>query len=271
MNELAPTAPRWKVTRRPLESADDPHGDAEIDDVPVLGESSVDDARADVQVAGAKLELHRASRSAVLRTRPGVSPERLVHPVLAPLAITAAHWSGWVPLHASAVIVDGVAWAILAERGEGKTTTVAALEQAGFGVVADDLLVIDDHLSVHAGPRAIDLRASSAHLFSAAERVDDYPTRERFRLTTRPIPATVPLAGFIRLVWSDHRAELTSVPIPHRLPSIGAAVSMGGTLANPGLMLELATRPAFYLERPRDLEAIAHTVDLIAGLSLERR
>lgn len=266
MNLMSDAAERWTVTRAPFEPASDPHGDGDVGSVPVLGESEVDDQTAQVLVAGTRLEIDRATRSATLFARDDVSPERLVHPCLAPLAIAASHWAGRVPLHASAVIVDGRAWALLAERGDGKTTTVAALEQAGHGVVTDDLLVVDADLQAHAGPRCVDLRRSSAEAFPGAVRVDDYPTRERYRLTPGPVPAAVPLAGFVRLLWSEHRQGLTPIRAVDRLPLIGAAISMGGPLANPGLVLDLAALPVFALERPRDLSTLAASVDAIASL-----
>lgn len=271
LNPMGDAPERWTVARRPLEAAEDPHGAGAVGSVPVLGESEVDDASARILVAGTRLEIDRAARSADLFARPEVSPERLVHPCLAPLAIAAAHWRRWVPLHASAVVVEGRAWAILAERGDGKTTTVAALERAGHGVLTDDLLVIDPELRAHAGPRCVDLRRSSAEAFPGAERVDDYPGRERYRLTPGPVPASVPLAGFVRLLWSEHRQGLTPIRAVDRVPLIGAAISMGGPIANPGLVLELATLPVYALERPRDLSSLDASVDAVASLGAAAR
>ncbi|MBJ7472989.1 MAG: hypothetical protein JHD16_16910 [Solirubrobacteraceae bacterium] len=267
LNRMGAGAERWSVTRQLLDGASDPHGTAPVGDVPVLGDSEVDEHGAHVMVAGTRLVLDRASQTATIHARADVSGERLVHPCLAPLAIAAAHWAGRVPLHASAVIVGDRAWAILAERGDGKTTTVAALAQAGHGVLTDDLLVVDDELQAHAGPRCVDLRRESTSLFPGAVRVDDYPTRERFRLTPGPVPPTVPLAGFIRLLWSEHRLGLTPIPAHDRLPLIGAAISMGGPLANPRLALDLAALPVYALERPQGLDSLSASVDAIAGLA----
>lgn len=266
LNALSSSAAPWTVLRREIDPESDPHGDAPIGDEPVLGESEVDDRAAQAQVAGTRLEIDRDARTATIRARVDVSPERLVHPVLAPIGIAVAHWSGHVPLHASAVIVEGRAWAILADRGDGKTTTVAALERAGHGVVTDDLLIVDRELQAHAGPRCVDLRASSVELFPEAERVDDYPTRERYRLTPGPVPATVPLAGFVRLLWSEHRSELSPIRPADRLGLLGASISMGGPLANPALVLELAALPAFALERRKGLDSLDFSVEAVASL-----
>ncbi len=271
LNAVGSAAERWTVNRRNCEI--DSAGDLEAsrpalpDTLPVLGESEIDAHSARVIVAGTRLQIDRDARSADLFAGADVSAERLVHPCLAPLAIAAAHWQRRVPLHASAVIIDGRAWALLAERGDGKTTTVAALARAGHGVLTDDLLVVDADLQAHAGPRCVDLRRASADQFPEAVRVDDFPGRERFRLTPGPVPASVPLAGFVRLLWSEHRQGLTPIRTVDRLPLIGAAISVSGPLANPGLVLELASLPVYALERPHDLTTLDASVEAIASLA----
>lgn len=271
LNAMGSAAERWTVIRRRVEAGSaaalGTPASAPSDNLPVLGDSEIDDHWAHVVVAGTRLQIDRGARSAELFATDDVSPERLVHPCLAPLAIAAAHWQRRVPLHASAVVIDGRAWALLAERGDGKTTTVAALARAGHGVLTDDLLVVDADLQAHAGPRCVDLRRASAEAFPEAVRVDDFPGRERFRLTPGRVPPTVPLAGFVRLLWSEHRQGLTPIRAADRLPLIGAAISVSGPLANPGLVLELASLPVYALERPHNLTSLDASVDAIASLA----
>lgn len=50
---------------------------------------------------------------------------------------------GWLPLHASAVRIDGRAVAFLGPSGAGKSTVAAAFMRAGYGVAADDLAMVD--------------------------------------------------------------------------------------------------------------------------------
>ena len=54
-----------------------------------------------------------------------------------------AYLNGLIPLHASAVVHEGRAYAITAPSGHGKSTLAAALSQEGFGSLADDVLVLD--------------------------------------------------------------------------------------------------------------------------------
>jgi len=51
---------------------------------------------------------------------------------------------GLVCLHASAVVVDGVAVALVGPAGAGKSTTAAAFAARGFSVLAEDVVTLDD-------------------------------------------------------------------------------------------------------------------------------
>jgi len=53
------------------------------------------------------------------------------------------HQRGALVLHGSAVEKDGAALVVCGRSGEGKSTLAAALCQAGFGLVADDICTID--------------------------------------------------------------------------------------------------------------------------------
>ena len=52
--------------------------------------------------------------------------------------------NGRVVLHGSAVVIDGVAVAIIGPSGAGKSTTAAALLRHGAGLLSDDVVVVDD-------------------------------------------------------------------------------------------------------------------------------
>lgn len=51
---------------------------------------------------------------------------------------------GLVCLHASAIVVDGGAIAFVGPAGSGKSTTAAAFSTRGFGVLAEDVVTLDD-------------------------------------------------------------------------------------------------------------------------------
>ena len=51
---------------------------------------------------------------------------------------------GLVCLHASAIVVDGAAVALVGPAGAGKSTTAAAFASRGFSVLAEDVVTLDD-------------------------------------------------------------------------------------------------------------------------------
>jgi len=51
---------------------------------------------------------------------------------------------GLVCLHASAIVVDGAAIALVGPAGAGKSTTAAAFSARGFSVLAEDVVTLDD-------------------------------------------------------------------------------------------------------------------------------
>ncbi|MDG0814411.1 phosphoenolpyruvate carboxykinase (ATP) [Cohnella rhizosphaerae] len=50
---------------------------------------------------------------------------------------------GLLPLHGSAVAIDGQAYGIVGESGAGKSTLAAAFLQAGFPLISDDVIALD--------------------------------------------------------------------------------------------------------------------------------
>lgn len=54
----------------------------------------------------------------------------------------ALHQRGFLPLHASAVAIDGGAVGFMGYKGMGKSTTAAALHARGYPVVTDDMLAV---------------------------------------------------------------------------------------------------------------------------------
>jgi hypothetical protein len=64
--------------------------------------------------------------------------------LLGPVLSFALAKQGREPLHATAVIVDGKAIAFLGASGSGKSTLAAAFVRAGYQLLTDDLLLVDD-------------------------------------------------------------------------------------------------------------------------------
>ncbi len=79
--------------------------------------------------------------------------------------IAVAQSTGWVLLHAGAVELDGRVVVVAGDSGRGKSTLTAALVQAGFGYLTDELVRIDpETLAVPPYPKPFDLSTASQTL-----------------------------------------------------------------------------------------------------------
>jgi hypothetical protein len=213
---------------------------------------------------GGEIEVEREGPRALFRVPERLGPAELLHPYLAPVASVVAHWSGRESLHAAAIVVDGAAWALLGDRESGKSSTAAWLARAGVGVLCDDVLVLDGG-SALAGPRVIDLREEPARLLEAGEELGVVGERERWRLRLDPVPAAVPLAGWVSLAWGE-RVAVESVPAAARIAMLVAQRGLRVPASDPALLVELAALPALELRRPRDWSSLAEA----AGRLLDR-
>lgn len=194
--------------------------------------------------------LDRQERSITLRANAHWSGEALLHPVLAPAAAVIAHWMRRSSLHAAAVVVDGGAWGLLAERGGGKSTTAALFADRGCGLLTDDLLVAEGE-TCFAGPAAVDLRAEAAAQLGGRP-LGRLGNRERWR---KPLPVgalEAPLSGWIELRWSDGPAAVACADVSDRLQILSHHAGLPLSGEN---LLALADRPMLRFTRPH---SVAH-------------
>jgi hypothetical protein len=179
----------------------------------------------------------------------GLGVDALVHPFLAPAALVSAHWLGRETFHAGTFVVDGGAWAVVGHKGAGKSTLLAWLAERGVPVLGDDVLVIDAGDAL-AGPRSIDLRVGSALRLGVGEALGVVGARERWRVRLGPVPAAVPLRGWVHLGWG---AATAVEPIRGAERLARLAGHRGVRLAPVGAgrtLLELGALPAYELRRP---------------------
>jgi hypothetical protein len=216
---------------------------------------------------GAHADIDRAAGRALVAVPPGTTDGALVHPYLAPVALIMSRWLGREGMHGGGVVAGGGVWAVLGHKTAGKSTMLAWLASSGVPVFSDDVLVIDDGI-VLAGPRSIDLRREAARRLGAGEPLGRVGARSRWRLPLGPVPAELPLKGWITLEWGDEiairelrGAERLAALLPHR------GVRLAPT--EPGALLRLSTLPHLQLVRPRRWGSLPDVterlVDAIAG------
>lgn len=117
---------------------------------------------------------------------------------------------GILPLHGSAVVIDGKVYAIVGESGAGKSTLAAAFARAGYPLMTDDVIAVDlsrDTPLVHSSYPQQKLWEESIEQLglhdrdysSIYQRVNKYavPIRSRF------CREALPLAGIVELVKSE--------------------------------------------------------------------
>lgn len=185
---------------------------------------------------------------------PALSPHGAVHPYLSSTAVGANRWLGRTAFHAGAFVVNGGVWGILANRDQGKTSSLAWLSVHGYPVFTDDVLVVGADVAF-AGPRVLDLRARAAAHFGLGENIGVVGTRERWRARLPQVEPELPLRGWVALSWGDN-VTVDVCSAEERAAVLAASRGLMAPVDNPVLWLEMLARPMLRLARPSDWEQV---------------
>lgn len=222
-------------------------------------------------VPGGFVEVDREAGVATFRGVEGLTTDALVHPRLGMLAAIYAHWlPGRVAFHAGAFVSGSAAWAVVGDRGDGKSTLMAALADAGLPVLGDDTLVVEDGTCLP-GVRCVDLRPDAAPHLPSGRAAASVRAGARRRVPLDPAPLDAALSGWVFLKWGSE-LELRPLPAAERIGRVGHAQGWhrrGAT--DPRALLDLAGLPAWELTRPRDWAQLGSAVEavreVVAGVS----
>jgi hypothetical protein len=207
---------------------------------------------------GHQIEIRREPPAVdLVLSRPTIA-ECVVAPHLTSAASTIALWAGRAALHAGVFLHDGAAWALLGDKGHGKSSTLGWLATSGVPIVTDDLMVCDGD-EVLAGPRCVDLRADAARRLGTGRDLGVIGTRERWRIDLPPCPPRAPLRGWIFLQWGTEVAVERLSPID-RLSRLAPHRAIAVPWEDPVALLDLAARPAFVWHRPKGWRTIEDSV-----------
>jgi len=181
-----------------------PPGDGEPDVVIRIGTvphtsgiPSIDEEFAFNTLAGA---FHiRGGREIIIDPLPDVAPGALNVILLGRMMAFLLRQRGWLPLHASVVVINGQAILFLGPSGGGKSTTAAAFHARGHLVIADDVgavRVVNEKCIV--GPAWSRLRLPD----DSRELVDGLGLHGKFQLDKHSYDLT---RGKLRRLFPVHR------------------------------------------------------------------
>lgn len=195
----------------------------------------------------------------------------------------ALHQAGIVTLHGSAVALGGVAVAFLAPKFHGKSTTAAALVNAGGRLLADDLVPIApgaEPMLLPSVPMVQLWKDSAERVAGGASPISGDSKAPKLQVawtaTERTAAFPVPLAAVYLLapVRSDPTASVRRSPVT----GAEAAVALLGQAKVGALlgaqrradllqrMADLAERvPVYRLEIPRDFDRIGELTTCLIG------
>lgn len=202
---------------------------------------------------GGYLVFDRCKATATFRVPIQIAPEELLHPYLVPAAAAFSSWSGREAYHAGAFVLDGKAWALVADREGGKSTMLAALAQRGFPVLSDDLVILDG-CTILQGPRLIDLREPSAMRMGLGQPIESARQGGRWRMLLAQTP-DVELAGWVFLRWA-RQIEVHRIGLPDL---INRLLQLRPTKAE--AVLTLASLPAYEFLRPPSWSLLPAVID----------
>jgi hypothetical protein len=206
-------------------------------------------------------------------------PLRLL--LMGPVMAVLINQRGMLPLHASAVAVNGQVCAFLGESGWGKSTLAAALCQRGHPVVADDVLGIgfDETGRPTAYPAFPQLRIASVAASALGICPDSLPAVHRDmdeRLLYPPadqpvLQSRLPLHSLYLLAVGDAHC-IDRIQDPEAFGAIErhtyinrALLESTGTTREHLLRCAQLTRTTgiYRLQRPRSLEALTVTARMV--------
>lgn len=208
-------------------------------------------------------EFDRARSRTILFGR-RTSDHGFVHPHCGSSAVLHAAWQGWESFHAGGFVIDGRVWGFLGQRGSGKSSALAWLYASGREIFSDDLMVVRDGF-VLAGPRCLDLREESACRFEIGQDVGVVGTRQRWRARLSPVPAELPLGGWVVLRWGQSEPRIWRATPAECLAGLIANRALLTPRNDAHLWLDLISAPTFVLERPREWARFDDTMARLVG------
>ncbi|HVE97922.1 MAG TPA: hypothetical protein VNA12_01950 [Mycobacteriales bacterium] len=255
----APTGGRW-LHEQDVAAPHLTMAAGSVDDEEVVGEG-----RAVLRTRTGRLLDVRRSPLTVRVGSPHPAPDEYVHPVLAGAAVMAHHWGGRLALHGGVVAGAHGAVLLLADRGVGKTTTLAALSNH-VAVLADDVAIVGAGAWVLAGPRCLDLRPEALPLLGDVALRDPTPVRggDRLRVTLGLAPLVARVSAVVHLTSGPDRID--SLPPASRIARLLEHVALRVVPSRTAVMLDLLPVPTYVVGATRGAVGVSFARDAVLSL-----
>ncbi|RKQ33478.1 ATP-binding cassette domain-containing protein [Oceanobacillus halophilus] len=185
-----------------------------------------------------------------------------------------------LPLHGSAIVIDGKAYAIVGDSGAGKSTLASAFLRRGYQLLSDDVIAISldkenqpivtpSYPQQKLWQKSLDhFGMESTHFRPVIQRETKFAVPVKNQFITKPMP----LAGIIELTKKESGLpEIRSIQVLERLYTLYAHTYRNFLIGRSGLMewhfettAKMANKIDFYqIKRPEDQFTANELVNLI--------
>jgi hypothetical protein len=209
--------------------------------------------------------LDRRTRTARYFTPWTLGTDEFVRPYLDNCVTAFSRWEGREVFHAGGFLTASGAWGLVGDSQAGKSTLLAALWQAGCGILTDDILVLDDERAF-TGARCVDLRPEAVELLGLADQVRQVRRGTAQRLPMPPMESTVPFRGWVFLERGAER-RVVRLPAADCLARVAGLRMWANVPTDPRRLLRYAALPAFEVRRPITQPGSSPMVDELLELT----
>ena len=185
-----------------------------------------------------------------------------------------------LPLHGSAVVINGKAYAFVGHSGHGKSTLASAFLQQGYQLLTDDVIAValDNRNIPYVTPAYPQQKLWQESLDTFGMNSNDFrPLFDRETKYAIPVKShfssdTLPLAGIFELIKTDcGQVQIREVEKLERLPLLYRHTYRRSFLSDSGLTkwhFEMITRIAgnievFQLQRPLNERTVQQLTEMV--------
>jgi hypothetical protein len=215
----------------------------------------------------------RRGREIFVEPAPGANLRVLRNIVLGRAMALLLRQRGWLPLHASGVVINGQGVLFAGPSGEGKSTTAAAFHAHGFLVIADDVAAVrggEPGCEVQPAWSHLRLLDDSRAVLEASEKPTEFHVdKHRFNLAKSALRESFPLRR-IYILESGRSLDISVIPALSAVAVLSANTMNGGWMEPELIARHLrdcasiaSAMPVHRLIRPRELSILPNLVRLV--------